>query len=526
VNLPFSHLRRAAVDDRGTMPLALLLTVAGIGLSLALMSVLTAQTASTRAELRRTNAVNAAQSGLDAALGAIRSAVRTDRPTSGDVGALPCNTMPGAGALAATSARYAVTGRVSAGSAVTFGTRIHYLEQAPPSGDVAWAEANALQCRPPLAQLAYAMVVATGADGPDVRRTLTATYSFATTFQNTNLAGGRILLFAKDGDPADLCLAASAAVVGARLVTRVCDAADRRQSFSYEANLNLVLVGSNPRLCIDGGSGMTADAFVTLRPCAGETAWQQWNSNDISAFTVIRPDTTSMCMVAVDKSGPSDVVVRENVLDAMPCDHRWDNGSSFSVGPTVGSGRAGPSTGQLVNLAEFSRCIDVTADDPTRGFLVVFPCKQSTTGAVLWNQYWRLPAMAPGQTSGSGPIWTTVDQADNVYDGRTYCMTSPGSVAAGDYVTMTECVPSAVPLGPLTWTVFADTGARSSSYRIESDFNKAAAGACASSRTCPRSGTGERWATSTWTSTNSDWPIATAATCRSGTPPRPNAGPP
>jgi hypothetical protein len=453
------------------MPVALLLTIAGIGLSLALMSVLTGQTASTRAELYRTNAVNAAQSGLDAAIGGIRSAVRAGQPTSGDVSALPCNTLGGAGVLAGTSTRYAVTGRVSAGSAATYGARVFYLERRPPSGDVAWAETNALPCRPPLAKLAYAMIVATGGDGPDTRRTLTATYSFATTFQNTTLAGGNILLFAKAGAPADLCLAASTPVEGARVVTRACDPADPLQHFSYEANLNLVLTGSNPRLCVDGGWALAADAFVTLRACAGEVAWQLWNSNDVSAFTLIRPDATSMCMVAVVNTGPSDVVVRENVPDKAPCDHRWDSGASFSLGPTVGSGRAGPATGQLVNLAEFSRCIDVTADDPTRGFLVVFPCKQSTVGAVLWNQRWQLPVVAPGETNASGPIWTTVDQAGNEYDGRTYCMRSPGTIAAGAYITMFECVPSPVLTGPLTWTVYADTGAKSSSYRIESDVN-------------------------------------------------------
>jgi hypothetical protein len=130
-------------------------------------------------------------------------------------------------------------------------------------------------------------------------------------------------------------------------------------------------------------------------------------------------------------------------------------------------------TGQLVNLAEFSRCIDVTADDPTRGFLVVFPCKQSTTGAVLWNQAWQLPTVTPGGTDASGPIWTTVDQDGNQYDGRTYCLTSPGIAAAGAYITMSECVPAGALPQSLTWTVFADTGARSSSYRIRSELNTA-----------------------------------------------------
>jgi hypothetical protein len=454
------------------MPLALLLTIVAIGLSLVMASIVTGQQVGTRSEMRRASTINAAQAGLDVALGALRTATRADRPGSGDVAALPCNTEPGAGVLAADPARYALTGRVSAGGTATYSTRILYLAARPHSGDIAWAEANALPCVPPLGKLAYAFLISTGVDGPTTRRTLTATYSFTTSRQNANLVGGQIRLFGKDYETQNLCLAVKAAAAGAWVVTRTCNGSSALQMFTYEANLNLVLRNSSPRLCVDGGS-MAVGAAVMLQVCAeADVEQQQWGSNDFSAFTLTRPDAVVMCMNLVTAAAESDILLRADVPGAEPCEEHWSSTKSFSVDPSVGSGKAGPDTRQLVNLEQFSRCVDVTADDPDSTFLLAFPCKQKPSGAVLWNQRLTLPEIPAGETTATGPIHTTVTQPANPKNGRTYCLNSPGTAAPKSYVTMKECTIGGTQPDPLTWIVYAETGRRSTSYRIESAYNK------------------------------------------------------
>jgi hypothetical protein len=470
------HRRLRRGEDAGSMPLALLLTIVGLGLSLVLASVLTDQQVNTRSEVQRANAVNAAQSGLDVALGAIRSATRVGRPGSGDPAVLPCNVLPGAGSLIhdGTNTRYAVTGRVSPGGSAMYSTQIFYLASAPPSGDIAWARANALSCPPALGTLAYAFMVGTGVDGSAVSRTLAATYTFTTSRQNANLVGGQIRLFGKNYENQNLCLAAAAAVAGAKVVTRACDATSGLQTFTYEANLNLALQGTDPRLCVDGGIAMAAGATVLLKDCsATDVRWQQWGSNDFSAFTLTRADNSVLCMNLVTTAAASDIVLKADVPGSEPCEEHWSSGKSFSVDPAVGSGRAGPDTHQLVNLEQFSRCVDVTGNNPDETFLLAFPCKQKPGAEVLWNQRWNLPEIPTGETNATGPIHTTVQQSGHAKNGRTYCLSSPGTVGVKAYVTMTECVIGGAQTAPLTWMVYAETGRRSTNYRIESAYNKA-----------------------------------------------------
>ena len=72
----------------------------------------------------------------------------------------------------------------------------------------------------------------------------------------------------------------------------------------------------------------------------------------------------------------------------------------------------------------------------TTPFLVIFPCKQKPSGSVQWNQVWVPPQIPAGASSSTGPVDTT-------HNGTTYCLTSPGSVAAKMYVTVAAC-----PAGP------------------------------------------------------------------------------
>src|SRR5207253_1331455 len=79
----------------------------------------------------------------------------------------------------------------------------------------------------------------------------------------------------------------------------------------------------------------------------------------------------------------------------------------------VGAGAAGPSTGQIVNFNQFGRCIDVTDQNVSSTFLIVWPCKQAPNVASLtWNQRWTGPAIPGGLTSATGRISTTKSGTD------------------------------------------------------------------------------------------------------------------
>jgi hypothetical protein len=145
------------------------------------------------------------------------------------------------------------------------------------------------------------------------------------------------------------------------------------------------------------------------------------------------------------------------------CYSDYTNSRSFAPDAAVGTGRAGTATDQLVNFQQFGRCMDVSGDDVNAGFLVIWPCKQKPSGPIQWNQVWHLPAVPVGATSGTGRIWLHNDR-----DNKDYCLTSPGSIAAGKYVTVQLCPAT---IGPaMSWTRYAATGVFGTAYRIESTY--------------------------------------------------------
>ena len=59
------------------------------------------------------------------------------------------------------------------------------------------------------------------------------------------------------------------------------------------------------------------------------------------------------------------------------CRRSYDNIQNWAPDAAVGAGAAGPLTTQIVNFSQFGRCIDVTNQDVTSTFLIVWPCKQA-----------------------------------------------------------------------------------------------------------------------------------------------------
>src|SRR5882757_6113241 len=102
-NIQRGNIRWA--DDTGSLIFALLLTLVGISLSALLVPMVLTQVHSTRFAIHRIHALNAAQTGLDVALGHIQAA--NDGSGGGVYASLPCGPLAG-NVGAGGTARYTV----------------------------------------------------------------------------------------------------------------------------------------------------------------------------------------------------------------------------------------------------------------------------------------------------------------------------------------------------------------------------------------------------------------------------------
>jgi hypothetical protein len=448
-------------DDTGSLPLAMLLTVIGVGLSGLLASTLNAQLAASRATAQRAEAADAAQSGIEIALGQIRTA-RNATTNAGDYTKLPCGPF---------------TGQVSVGTKQSYTVQVYYLTAQPPAGGVAWAQTNKLACSAggtlATGKPTYVLLSSTGkAVSGQAGRTVNATYRLHTKSRQ-NVAGGLIRLYGATSP--ELCMAAPSATppAGATLTMQPCDAASATQRFAYDPTLNLALTASRA----DGSTGMCLDALahgdpVLFQPCAPATApvnRQQWSLNDRGNFegwNGTNPNSTCFHLTAPGVAG-SQVVLHATAADPAgvsqqdaACGGDYTTSRTFTPDAEVGTGRAGAATGQLVNFDQFGRCLDVTADNVGADHLVIWPCKQKPSGTIQWNQVFTLPAFTGTATSANGRIVTKTP------DGQEYCLLSPGSTSG--YVKVQLC--SAAPAAAIQWTRQGATGVFATAYRIESTY--------------------------------------------------------
>ncbi len=421
--------------DRGSLAMAMLFLVVALGLTALLVPVMLVQNQQTRHVAQRVNALLAAQAGLDRALAQIRAGV-------GDVATLPCT----------------VHSAVDPAATAQYDLTVRYLswagqELACPPSDV-----------PATAELTSTGTVRVGS-APPSSRTLTASYRFRTS--NENILGGRIHVMPA-ANSVDRCMDAGSRSPVAGTVLRMQDCVEGRQSqiFGYTRNLNLVLMASRTAaqpngMCLEAPPEEAA--FVTFQPCAPTTKYaQQWSFNDMSNFEGTS-DGTNLNGFCMNSQTPSTVGTAAGspvlLRSGASCNRSDDSMQTFAPESSVGAGAAGAQSGQLVNYAQFGRCVDVTEFDPSLGYLIVFPCKQSPDPNVglSWNQKWTLPA-----AGGAGPITTRSDR-----DGKLYCLRSPGApydpVTKGPYVAAVDCASTST---GVTWSVSGDTGSYATSYRI------------------------------------------------------------
>jgi hypothetical protein len=242
-----------------------------------------------------------------------------------------------------------------------------------------------------------------------------------------------------------------------------CSPASDSQKFAYNQDLTISLVSSKTQgmplgLCLEVAEAQAAGKFVQFQKCDSAKLGQRWSFNDLARFegTSNGTDLNGLCLTLQNPGVPTTVVLAN-------CDGNNNDAQRFSPDATAGAGAAGPKTGQLVNFKQFGRCLDVTRTDVDHEHHIVWPCKQAPDSSnVGWNQKWTLPAITAGPVGASGRMITNKD------GGAPYCLTSPGSTAALQYVRTVPC-PSGAPLpsDPTTWTVYGDTGDYATSYVIK-----------------------------------------------------------
>ncbi|WP_127782044.1 ricin-type beta-trefoil lectin domain protein [Rhodococcus sp. X156] len=431
--------QRLITDDRGSMPMALLVILVGISFGALLLPMVITQTQSTRLVTSRVQALHAAQSGLEVATGLIRSAADTS-PTAttgaGDPRKLPC------GPLA---------GPVGDGGQATYSVDIAYYAADPYGHDDAWLAdpRNKMICvsgygvylkasgtTPDLYVPSYALLTATGINPPggagsSPGRTLQATYVFQTSNAYTAAGGGSISFGRADGTE-PFCMGVDKLQEGAAVVAKNCydNSADavKMRSWYYNVDLSLQLVQTKNDAAINtnlNGLCLHQGSPTIVRKCAAKsdatpTTGQEWRSDAVGRF--------------LSASG-SCLTLPTLALKAAFTTTGCGNGSqAYTAQPTVGAGAAGLGSKQLVNFGDFGRCLDVPNKDAAgdgSSFMIIYPCKQKLDLVDEWNQKFT-PSTTINATKPTQVQWRTTPPNSSAY-----CLKSPR--ADKQAVTVARC---------------------------------------------------------------------------------------
>jgi hypothetical protein len=449
-------------NDDGSLPLAMLVSIIGIGLSVFMSMLVISQLHTTSFEARRIQALHVAQAGLDVGIAQIRAAtkINSSGETVGDATKLPCA---------------ALTGTVGG---ATYSVITTYYD-ADPQGhlqDATWTTAHNVTCatgRGTGTVPTYAVFTSTGtaANGGTSRRTLRGTYVVHT--NNANISGGLVHVYRGSTTLNDLCIDAGSGTpaAGTPVTMQLCNAGAVSQTWSYDPSLRFVLVSSQGSgaagMCLQAGTTHVANAPVTVQPCVTAKPAlyaQQWSINDSSNLVGSNStgtNTDSFCFNVATANKPGSAVII-----TTSCSGTYNNVSTFSPDANAGAGQAsstlGQAIGQLVNFSQFGRCLDDTNQDPNSAYMIAWQCKQNPDPSkVMWNQRYTLPAFDPGTKPGSaeyhgkGTITTAKGTAG-------YCLQSPLSPNLYSYVTTKACT------GGLNqqWTVYGLTDQYATSYQI------------------------------------------------------------
>src|SRR3954468_8142558 len=208
----WTELARRARDDRGSLPMVLLVTVVGMLLTGLLVPVLLNQAHTTRFDASRVTSLDAAQAGTDLALGKIRNA--RDALGNGDATKLPCGP---------------ITGSVDANGVGGYRVTIKYFTtdptgQSTPSamlcvGGYGTYDGSSGVVTPSWAQVT-SLGTGGGGTGASKGRTLVTTYGFK--MDNTNVPSGVLRIFPASGSSDPLCLDAGTPATSTTVVLQPC----------------------------------------------------------------------------------------------------------------------------------------------------------------------------------------------------------------------------------------------------------------------------------------------------------------
>ncbi|MEV4706650.1 ricin-type beta-trefoil lectin domain protein [Actinoplanes sp. NPDC049316] len=456
-------LRRGRPRDEGSMPMALLVTMVAMSLTASLVPVVVTQFTTTRTADSRTVALDAAQIGIDVALGQLRAAGTPGTATDGSpimkgiLESLPPCTFTGSqdsgGMLNAKD------------SLLYYGVEIAYYGVPDDATD----PTPALLACPPVSVPSTAVITATGSGvatatltkGSAGTRTLEATYTFKTT--NENITGGVIRLAAPTS-PQQLCMdggADATPAAGTAVRMQWCKGGTSDQRFAYNEYLNLKLVGSETGvapngMCLDAPVPLKPNDPVTFQPCLGKNARQQWSLNNNGNFQGTSDGVNlDVYCLNLKTAGTPDVLVIGGCGGVT-------NKNVFRPEAKAGAGMASAATHQVVNYKQFSRCLDVTNHTPTFGYMIVWFCKQDPNKNVSWNQQWALPDISVDLKNANTERIRTYGPGN-----PGYCLRTPDSISG--YVTMKPCPAKGagpIPEKNMEWIVYGDTGNPVTSYRI------------------------------------------------------------
>ncbi|MEV6849858.1 ricin-type beta-trefoil lectin domain protein [Actinoplanes sp. NPDC051411] len=450
-------------DDRGSLPLAMLVSVIGVGLSVFMSMLVLSQLHTTAYEARRLQALNAAQAGLDVGVGQVRSAtkINSSGETVGDAAKLPCAALTGTVGRAA----YSVSAR--------------YYDSDPQVHlqDTAWITAHTVACVAGTGTRAVPRFVVftstgTASDAGSSSRTLRGTYVVHT--DNANISGGLVHVYRDSTALNDLCIDAGPGTpsAGTAVTMQLCTAGAVSQTWSYDLNLRIVLVSSQSStsagLCLQAGTTHAPRTAVTLQPCVTTKPAlyaQQWsinNSSNLVGSNSTGTDIDSYCFNVAQANKPGSALII-----TTSCSGTYNNVSTFSFDADAGAGQAssavGQAVGQLVNYSQFGRCLDDTNQNPAWTFMIAWPCKQNPDPTkVEWNQRYTLPVLDGGAKVGTSLNFKT-GTISTVQGTAKYCLQSPLKADLYQYVTTKSCVPDAV---NQRWTVYGLTDAYATSYEI------------------------------------------------------------
>jgi Tfp pilus assembly protein PilX len=436
-------LRRAPHDERGSLVIVVLiiftasilvLTAAGIAISQQLMAQRTGQ---------RNDALQAAQAGLDAAIGQLRAA--NNGSSTGVPQDLPCTGTDG----------FSLTGSLGESSGASYTSTVTYWQDVEPtSTNIANGTAQSITCYTGLTPSFpdqvpyYAVIKSVGMDpsssGTFVpSRTIDEIYTFHDT--NLNVADGVIEDFDYSTD--DLCMAdlsawptQAAPAAGDEMGVELCaTAGNPDQTLQYNKNFTLEFTStassSNP-LCLQSnisGSGGT----IAVAQCATPvTSSQQWGINDSGQYEPVNssggPASQNVCITEETNSASSP-------LDLATCSGGFSATQTWQPTPAVGAGDAGPATQQFVNYGEFGNCLDVTNQNVSISYLIDYMCKQFPDGVTWtaqsgknpydpsWNQrFAELNVTYAGNQDAYVELQTNDQPANS--PNTLYCLSSPDNI--------------------------------------------------------------------------------------------------